>query len=111
MNKLMAGLLAGLVLAAPALPVVAQDIEFTLINNSSQSLHYFYTTPSNQNDWGDDLLGPDGTLEPGYQGTVYIGDGSDQCLYDFRFETAEGAVMEVAAVDICELNSYTLYDE
>ena len=39
-----------------------------------------------------------------------IGDGSDQCLYDFRFETGEGALLEVAEVDICELNSYTLTD-
>ena len=39
-----------------------------------------------------------------------IGDGSDQCLYDFRFETGEGAILEVFEVDICELNSYTLTD-
>lgn len=59
---------------------------------------------------GSALLGPDGTLEAGYEGTVTIGDGSDQCLYDFRFETGEGALLEVAEVNICELNSYTLTD-
>lgn len=102
--------LAALALLASALPAAAQTVEFTLINNSSQSLHYFYTTPSNQDSWGEDLLGPDGTLESGYQGTVTIGDGSDQCLYDFRFETGEGATLEVPEVDICALNSYTLTD-
>lgn len=107
--KLKGGLVA-LALLAGAMPATAQDIEFTLINNSSQSLHYFYTTPSNMSEWGDDLLGETGTLEPGYQGTVFIGDGSDQCLYDFRFETGEGALLEVAEVNICELDSYTLTD-
>ena len=104
------GGIVALALLAGAVPAAAQNVEFTLINNSSQSLHYFYTAPSNTSEWGDDLLGPDGTLEAGYQGTVFIGDGSDQCLYDFRFETGEGALLEVFEVDICELESYTLTD-
>ena len=107
--KLTGGLVA-LALLAGALPAAAQTVEFTLINNSSQALHYFYTNPSNMDAWGEDLLGEDGTLEPGYQGTVTIGDGSDQCLYDFRFETGEGALLEVYEVNICELDSYTLTD-
>lgn len=110
MNAYLKGSLAALTLLASAAPALAQDVEFTLINNSSHSLHYFYTTPSNESSWGEDLLGSDGTLEPGFQGTVFIGDGSDQCLYDFRFETGEGALLEVAEVDICTLSSYTLTD-
>lgn len=104
------GGLVALVLLASAVPAAAQNVEFTLINASSQSLHYFYTNPSDQDAWGEDLLGETGTLEPGMQGTVFIGDGSDQCLYDFRFETGEGALLEVYEVDICELGEYTLTD-
>lgn len=104
------GGLAVLALLASAMPAAAQTVEFTLINNSSQSLHYFYTNPSNMDSWGEDLLGEDGTLESGEEGIVTIGDGSDQCLYDFRFETGEGALLEVSEVDICELDSYTLND-
>ncbi|WP_323015148.1 hypothetical protein [Devosia sp.] len=104
------GALAALAILAFAGPATAQTVEFTLINNSSQSLHYFYTNPSNMDSWGEDLLGETGTLESGEQGIVTIGDGSDQCLYDFRFETGEGALLEVSEVDICELDSYTLTD-
>jgi len=110
MNACFKGGLAALVLLLSALPAAAETVEFTLINNSSQSLHYFYTTPSNQGDWGDDLLGETGVLESGMQGTVTIGDGSDQCLYDFSFETGEGVTLEVPEIDICTLNSYTLND-
>ncbi|MGV8853395.1 MAG: hypothetical protein ACOH2L_02005 [Devosia sp.] len=110
MKSYLKGGLAALLLLAGALPAAAETVEFSLINNSSQSLHYFYTNPSNMDDWGDDLLGEDGTLEPGMQGTVTIGDGSDQCEYDFRFETGEGAILEVTNIDICTLNSYTLND-
>ena len=110
MKTKLLGALAALALVAGVAPAMAQNIEFTLINNSSQALHYFYAAPSNTDEWGDDLLGDTGTLEAGYQATTYIYDGSDQCLYDFRFETAEGAELEAFEVDICTLNSYTLTD-
>jgi hypothetical protein len=110
MNIFVKGGLAALVLLASALPAAAETVEFTLINNSSQTLQYFYTTPSNEDSWGEDLLGPEGTLESGMQGIVTIGDESDQCVYDFRFETVEGAMVEVPEIDICSLNSYTLND-
>src|SRR5690606_19276505 len=86
MNFNLKGGLAVLSLLAFVAPAAAQTVEFTLINNSSQALHYFYTNPSNMDAWGEDLLGEDGTLEAGEQGVVTIGDGSDQCVYDFRFE-------------------------
>lgn len=99
--------IAGLV---GTMPAMAQDIEFTLTNDSSYTLTYFYASPSNDDSWGDDIFDELGVLEPGYEAAVFIGDGSDQCLYDFRFETAEGPELEVAEIDICELNSYTLTD-
>ena len=102
------GALAALALLASALPAAAQNVEFTLINNTTQSLHFFYAAPSNTTDWGDDLLGDTGTLEAGETGTVFIGDGSDQCLYDFSFETGEGGTLEAMGIDICTLDSYTL---
>lgn len=90
---------------------MAQNVEFKLTNDSSYTLTYFYASPSIDDSWGEDLLAEVGVLEPGYEGTVFIGDGSEECLYDFRFETAEGPELEVAAIDICELESYTLTDQ
>jgi len=39
---------------------------------------------------------------------VTIADGSDQCVYDFRFVFEDGDVVEDFGVDICELAEYTL---
>lgn len=111
MNILKFGAAASIAAMFIAMPVAAQDVEFTLTNDSSFTLTYFYASPSTDDFWGEDLLDEVGILEPGYEGTVFIGDGSDECLYDFRFETAEGPELEVAAIDICELESYTLTDE
>jgi hypothetical protein len=110
MNAIIKGSLVALALFSSALPSLAQTVEFTLINNSARALHYFYTSPTNDSDWGYDLLGSDGTLEAGYQGTVTIGDGSDQCLYDFKFVMEDESETIVPEIDICSLNSYTIYD-
>lgn len=104
------GAAASIAMLLSALPAAAQNIEFTLTNDSSYVLTYFYASPTNDDLWGEDLLVDVGILEPGYEGTVFIGDGSDQCLYDFLFETAEGPELEVIGIDICELSSYTLSD-
>src|SRR5690606_532390 len=57
MKTYLGGSLAALALLVGALPAAAQNVEFTLINASSHSLHYFYTNPSNSDAWGEDLLG------------------------------------------------------
>ena len=110
MTTKMLGALAALALVAGVAPAMAQTVEFTLINESSQALHYFYASPSNDNNWGYDLLGDTGTLEAGYNGTVTIGDGSDQCFYDFKFVMDSGAELIEPEIDICSLGSYTLTD-
>ncbi|MBE7732596.1 hypothetical protein [Devosia faecipullorum] len=110
MHKTIAGGLAALTLLAGILPAAAQTVEFTVINDSSYDLHYFFTTPSNEDRWGEDLLGDSGILEAGYQATATIGDGSDQCLYDFKFVMDTGAELIEPQIDICELDSYTITD-
>ncbi len=110
MNKLMRGGIAALAFIALVLPAAAQTVEFTLINDSASDLHYFYAAPSIDKSWGYDLLGDDGILEAGYQGTVTIGDGSSECLYDFKFVMQGGAETTAEHVNICELNSYTISD-
>ncbi|WP_417581158.1 hypothetical protein [Pelagibacterium sp.] len=106
MNKILLPFLAASALFAS--PVLAQNVEFKLVNESGFTLTYFYASASDDGNWGDDLLAEIGVLESGYESTVFIGDGSDQCLYDFRFETAEGPELEEFEIDICELSTFTL---
>ena len=110
MHRLVKGGMAALVLAGTALPVAAEDIYFTLINESRRSLHYFYAAPSSDRYWGGDLLAGGHTLRAGYEGTVTIADGSTECYYDFKFVMADGSETIVNEINICDLGSYTIYD-
>lgn len=101
---------ASLLSAAFAAPAFAEDLQFELINQTSQVLDQFYASPSNTNEWGEDILGQD-VLGAGESGTVTIADGSDQCEYDLKsvFQSGEEVVREAA--DLCETGSYTLTEE
>jgi hypothetical protein len=109
MNKHVLGGLVAAVLVAGVLPAAAQT-EFTIVNNSSVDLHYFYTTPSNEESWGEDLLAELGVLGSGFQATAAIDDGSGECVYDFKFQGENGEELIVNEIDICSLASYTLED-
>jgi hypothetical protein len=85
-------------------------IEFTIVNESSVDLHYFYASPSNDENWGDDLLAEVGVLQSGYQGTTFIAETAGECLYDFLFQGPNGEELVATEVDICTLESYTLRD-
>lgn len=110
MNTIIKGGVAALVLLGSALPAAAEDVYFTLYNESSRSLHYFYASPSASTKWGLDLLRGGHTLRAGYNGTVTIADGSTECYYDFKFVLADSSETIVNDVDICTLGSYTIYD-
>jgi hypothetical protein len=110
MHKLVKGGMAALVLLGTALPVAAEDVNFTLVNESRRALHYFYAAPSIEDYWGPDLLRGGHTLRAGYEGTVTISDGSTECNYDFKFVMDDGSETVVNRINICDLGSYTIYD-
>jgi hypothetical protein len=110
MNTIIKCAVGGLVLLGSALPAAAEDIYFTLYNESARSLHYFYAAPSVSSSWGRDLLAGGHTLRAYSTGTVTISDGSTECYYDFKFIMADGSETIRNEINICDLGSYTIYD-
>ena len=93
-------------LAVTAVPAAAADVSYELINNSSLTLMYFYTSPSSDPHWSEDFLG-EAVLAPGESGTVTLYDASTICAFDVKFVMEDGQEM-VDQVNVCELASYTL---
>lgn len=96
------------VFALVAAPAFADDLVFTLVNNSSQPLSNLYVSLPESAEWGDDILGVD-VLAVGETGTVTIAGGSDVCSYDLQFVMENEATMEGTA-NLCETNTFTLTD-
>lgn len=91
-----------------ATPTLAEDLVFTLVNDSSYSISEMYVSPVGEDQWGENILMVD-AVDPGVSGDVTIADGLDVCEYDLLFVMAEGAEAEQTQ-NLCELATFTVND-
>lgn len=92
---------------AAASPAMAEDLVFTLINNSSVTITEMYVSKQSADTWEENIL--DGSVDAGTQAEVTIADGETTCDYDMRFVGDNDATVEVSQ-NLCELGTYTLTD-
>ena len=91
-----------------ATPTLAEDLVFTLVNDSSHSITEMYVSPVDQDQWGENILTVE-SVDPGVSGDVTIADGLEVCDYDLRFVTSEGAEAEKTQ-NLCEIATFTVND-
>lgn len=88
---------------------LAEDLVFTLYNESSSPLVEFYVEATSEDNWGEDLL--EEAVASGESGTVTIADGRTTCTYDIRGVFEDGTEVDERQLDLCELGSYTYKDK
>lgn len=103
------GATAALLLVALPGVALAEDLIFTLTNNSSYAVKNFYTSPADVENWEEDVFGEQ-YLPAGNFVSVTIGDGRETCVYDMKFILEDDSEFVEQAVDLCELGEYTLSD-
>lgn len=91
-----------------ATPTLAEDLVFTLVNDSSLAITEMYVSPVGEDQWGENILMVD-AVDPGVSGDVTIADGLEVCDYDLRFVTAEGAEAEQTQ-NLCDIATFTVSD-
>jgi hypothetical protein len=84
----------------------AEDLVFTLNNNTDYTLMEFYASPTDVSNWEEDILGAD-VLGTGQSVQITIADGRSTCDYDLRMVFDDGDIVEDAA-NLCETGSYTV---
>ncbi|WP_374604800.1 hypothetical protein [Arenimonas sp.] len=97
----------GLALALASAPALAEDLDFTLTNDTESVLAEFYASPADVGEWEEDILGDD-VLGSGESVEITIADGRTQCEYDLRFVFDDGSETIVQAEDICETGSFNI---
>lgn len=91
-----------------AAPAFAEDLVFTLINDSSQPLNNLYVSLPEEAQWGEDILGVD-VLGVGETASVTIADGEAVCSYDLQFVMEDESTISGTA-DLCTTDTFTLTD-
>lgn len=91
-----------------ATPALAEDLVFTLVNDSSYTIVEMNVSPVGEELWGENILNVD-AVTPGMSGDVTIADGLDVCDYDLRFVTDDGTEA-TKEQNLCEINTFTIND-
>lgn len=94
-------------LLAPAAMAQSASIDFVLTNSTDDVLTRLYISLPSTNDWEEDILGED-VLGAGESMDISIDDGLPACVYDIRADFDDGASVQVARVDFCELDGEEL---
>lgn len=100
--------LAALATMAATAPALAEDLVFTLVNDSSVGIVEMYVSPVGEESWGENILMVD-VVPPGAAGDVTIADGLEVCEYDLRFVADNGAEAEKTQ-DLCDMATFTVSD-
>ena len=89
---------------------VAQDVAFSLTNNSTATMIELRVGESSNDTWDIDIL--DGEeIGPGETAEISVEDDLEDCEYDLQAVYDDGDTEEVFNVDLCELNDLDVEDD
>ena len=88
---------------------VAQDMAFSLTNNSDATMVSLKVGESSNENWDDDIL--DEPVGPGETVNVSVEDELEDCEYDLQATYDDGDTEEVFNVDLCEINDLGVEDD
>lgn len=89
---------------------VAQDVAFSLTNNSTATMIELRVGESSNDTWDVDIL--DGEeIGPGETADISVEDDLEDCEYDLQAVYDDGDTEEVFNVDLCELNDLDVEDD
>tara|TARA_B100000676_G_C18091803_1_gene860614 strand:+ start:1221 stop:1553 length:333 start_codon:yes stop_codon:yes gene_type:complete len=110
MKKLLGMSLAAAMAPATSSMAHAEDLRFDLANNTSVALVELFMSPTDVDNWEEDVLGSE-VLMPGETAAVTVADGRRNCVYDILGVFADDDEVEDYGIDLCELAAYEFYEK
>ncbi|GGC19799.1 hypothetical protein GCM10011371_04380 [Novosphingobium marinum] len=108
--KRIAAFLAALSALFAALPASAEEV-LTIVNRTGYPLAQIYISPSDTNDWEENLLGRSG-LANGRQWRIDFSRSANTCIWDMRIVYADGYVYDWGGLNLCRFATAIItYDE
>jgi protein MAK16 len=88
----------------------AQDMAFSLTNNSDATLVELKVGESSNENWDEDILDGE-SIDPGETADISVEDDLEDCEYDVQALYDDGDTEEVFNVDLCRLSNLTVEDD
>ncbi len=94
-----------------AAPAFAEDLVFTVDNQTSGAIKELYVSTLNSDSWEEDILGQD-VLDSGKQATITISNTNGICEFDMRLVYDDDSVTDERKINLCNLDdaTYTVKD-
>jgi len=108
MEKLYLALFVILIAGSVVRAQVNQD--FTIVNNTGLSIDQLYVSPSEIEDWEEDVLGVD-VLQNGEQADIHFAPKENRCQWDIKIVDAQGDSIIWTEIDLCKAHTVTLHYE
>lgn len=81
--------------------------DFTILNKTGHTVVNFQVSPTNDNNWGPDILGRD-VLNDGESAKITFAREADECLWDLKATYDDDDTTEMKKVNLCEVATVTL---
>ena len=94
--------------ATLALPAIAADQDFKLVNKTGYQIDEVYVGPSSSRSWGQDIMGRD-SLSDGDVLNVTFPNRTNACRFDIKVKYNDGDTATWESLDLCQVQRVTLY--
>src|SRR4051812_35913201 len=88
--------------------VFAGDQDFTLVNETGVEIHNVHVSPSDENEWGEDILGKD-TLGEGESVKITFHPKEDAAKWDLRVADKSGNGITWEDLNLLKISKVTLH--
>jgi hypothetical protein len=80
---------------------------FTIINKTGLAIDQLYVSPSEVEDWEEDVLGVD-VLQNGEQADIHFSPKEERCQWDIKVVDGNGDSIIWTDIDLCKAQKVTL---
>lgn len=92
---------------AAAGTTAAGQQDFTIINKTGHTVVNFNVSPTNENEWGEDILGRD-VLNNGESAKITFSRDAAECMWDLKATYDDDDTTEMKNQNLCEISEVTL---
>lgn len=109
---IVASCLAVVALASITLQATQQrrNLDFTLVNKTGLTIMEVYLSPTNDDEWGEDVMGKD-VLANGEKVDITFSSGETECNWDLKIVDEDDDDVEWTKLNLCTANEITLMYE
>jgi len=109
---LVASCLAVVAVASITLQATQQrrNLDFTLVNKTGLTIMEVYLSPTNEDEWGEDVMGKD-VLGNSEKVDITFSSGETECNWDLKIVDEDDDEVEWSKLNLCTANEITLMYE